>query len=77
MSILATVSFQIASLNVLARSWPPYSTDLNPCDYCLWGYLKDNVYRNNPHTVHEMKRETEAAVIKIIPDILGRVLVNF
>jgi hypothetical protein len=26
--------------------WPPYSPDLNPCDYFLWGYLKDKTFVN-------------------------------
>jgi len=25
-------------------TWPPYSPDINPCDYFLWGYLKDKVF---------------------------------
>ena len=24
--------------------WPPRSPDLTPCDFCLWGYIKDRVY---------------------------------
>ena len=24
--------------------WPPRSPDLNPCDFFLWGYIKDRVY---------------------------------
>jgi hypothetical protein len=27
-------------------SWPPTSLDLNPCDYFLWGLLKDSVSEN-------------------------------
>ena len=27
--------------------WPPRSLDLNPCDFCIWGYLKDLVYRGS------------------------------
>jgi hypothetical protein len=34
------------------------------------------VYRNNPRTVHEMKEETEAAVIEITLDTLDRVVAN-
>lgn len=26
-------------------SWPPRSPDLTPLDYCLWGWLKDEVYK--------------------------------
>ena len=25
------------------KSWSPRSPDLNPCDFCLWGYLKAKV----------------------------------
>jgi len=28
--------------------WPPYSPDLNPCDFYLWGFLKDEVYQTKP-----------------------------
>jgi hypothetical protein len=28
--------------------WPTYSPDLNPCDFFLWGYLKDKVYAQKP-----------------------------
>jgi hypothetical protein len=34
--------------------WPARSPDLNPCDFYLWGNLKDNVYSNNPHTLVEL-----------------------
>jgi hypothetical protein len=39
--------------------WTQYSPDLNPRDYryFLWGFLKDSVYRNNPHSVKEVKGE--------------------
>jgi hypothetical protein len=29
--------------------WPPRSPDLTPCDFFLWGYVKDNAYK--PQTV--------------------------
>ena len=25
--------------------WPPRSPDLTPCDFFLWGYVKDNAYK--------------------------------
>ena len=27
--------------------WPPRSRDLNPLDFCLWGYMKDEIRRKN------------------------------
>jgi hypothetical protein len=32
---------------------------LNPCDYLLWGYLKNSICRNNPHAVDEVEQEIE------------------
>ena len=38
--------------------WPPYSPDLNPCDYYLWGYLKSKVYSDPyPKTTEQLKKE--------------------
>ena len=34
-------------------SWPPCSPDLNPCDYFLWGYLKDKMFSSAPWTEGE------------------------
>ena len=28
--------------------WPPRSPDLTPCDFFLWGYLKDKVFSTGP-----------------------------
>lgn len=42
--------------------WPPRSADLTYCDYYLWGYLKGKVYRNNPHTLEELKAQITRAV---------------
>ena len=40
--------------------WPPYSPDLNPCDFYLWGYLKSKVYTNpTPKTTEELKKTSE------------------
>jgi hypothetical protein len=35
--------------------WPMCLPDLTPCDFYLWGNLKDKVYRTNPHTKEELK----------------------
>lgn len=36
-------------------AWPPYSPDLSPLDFFLWGYTKDRVYKNRPKTINELK----------------------
>ena len=35
--------------------WPPRSLNLSICGFYFWGYLKDKVYSNNPHTIEELK----------------------
>ena len=35
--------------------WPPRSPDLTAPDLCLWGYLKDKVYVNQPRIIQELK----------------------
>jgi len=39
---------------------------INPCDYLLWDYLKDQVYHTNLHTDQELQVETEATAKEII-----------
>uniref|UniRef100_A0A915DSY7 Transposase n=1 Tax=Ditylenchus dipsaci TaxID=166011 RepID=A0A915DSY7_9BILA len=34
--------------------WPPYSPDLTPCDFFLWGYLKSRIYRTQPANLYEL-----------------------
>lgn len=35
--------------------WPPYSPDLSPMDYFLWGRVKDKVYKYKPKDLSELK----------------------
>ncbi|XP_057335141.1 uncharacterized protein LOC130673942 [Microplitis mediator] len=51
--------------------WPPYSPDLNPCDFFLWGYIKDHCYAKNPSTVEELI----AAIQKVVRGITNDMLV--
>jgi hypothetical protein len=48
-----------------------------PCDYFLWGYLKDCMYRTNPHTVQELQAENAAVAEEITGDILRDTADNF
>lgn len=37
--------------------WPPYSPDLTPCDYFLWGHVKDEVYREGvPEDLKQLRK---------------------
>jgi hypothetical protein len=43
----------------------------------LWDFLKDTVYKNNPHTIEELQQEISAAVISVSEEILAAVVQNF
>ena len=54
--------------------WPAPSPDLTPCDYFLWGYVKDNVFvPPQPVSLPDLKNRITAAVGNITPDLLSRV----
>ncbi|PNF41627.1 hypothetical protein B7P43_G07619, partial [Cryptotermes secundus] len=35
---------RVGEVDVALFTWPPRSPDLTPCDFFLWGYIKDRVY---------------------------------
>ena len=54
----ATFKDQIIALDILAFTghgveWPPYSPELNPCDF-LRGYLKDRVFKDAPAALQDL-----------------------
>jgi inhibitor of nuclear factor kappa-B kinase subunit alpha len=67
-----TATYSINALNevfenrlISHRLWPARSPDLNPCDFYLWGNLKDKVYSNNPHTLVEHKQSIRETISSI------------
>ncbi|GFY07999.1 uncharacterized protein TNCV_2580311 [Trichonephila clavipes] len=57
--------------------WPPYSPDLTPCDYFLWGTLKDIVYSKHPATLDELESAICVACESISVETLRNVMANF
>jgi hypothetical protein len=41
----------------LNPEWPPRSPDLTPLDFSIFGWLKDNVYKQQLHTQEELMAE--------------------
>ena len=39
-------TFPNGSVVAAPFNWPPRSPDLTPLDFCLWGLMKSEVYRN-------------------------------
>jgi len=57
--------------------WPPRSPDLNPCDFFLWGYLKQKVYNPLPKTIDQLKTNLEREIKKITRETLNSVFLEF
>jgi len=49
---------------------------MNPCNYFLWGHLKDHVYCTNLHTVQEVQVEIEAVANEVTGDMLHDIVNN-
>ncbi|GFG35962.1 hypothetical protein Cfor_02926, partial [Coptotermes formosanus] len=56
--------------------WPPRSPDLSTCDFYVWGYLKGKVYKSNPHTLDELRKDIRSAVETIGVPVLRTVYPN-
>jgi hypothetical protein len=56
--------------------WPPHSPDLTPCDFYLWGNLKDKVYKTNPHTLEKLRNNICCKISAISGEELQRVNTN-
>jgi hypothetical protein len=41
------------------------SPNLNPCDFYVWGTLKDKVYVNKPHSLQELKENIHQEIFVI------------
>lgn len=60
------------------REWPPRSPDLTPCDFFLWGFVKDKVYRNGlPEDENDLRQQITQAFQEITPQMLRNVRENF
>lgn len=56
--------------------WPPYSPDLTPPDFFLWGYLKDRVYRPRPRNLDQLKENIRREIRTIPLDTFPKVMEN-
>jgi hypothetical protein len=54
--------------------WPPRSPDLTPCDFLLWGYVKDSVFVPPlPWDLPELRRRIITAISRIDREMLRQV----
>ncbi|PSN52878.1 hypothetical protein C0J52_14475 [Blattella germanica] len=46
--------------------WPAFlSPDLTPCDFFLWGWAKDEVYRTKPRTLEQLEARIQYVINNI------------
>lgn len=58
--------------------WPPRSPDLTPCDFFLWGYIKDRVFvPPMPRDLQDLRQRITTAFATIDRDMLKRVWEEF
>ena len=57
--------------------WPARSSNLAPCDFFLWDYLKGEVYKHHPCNLVELKTAIREEIQQITPAMTVRVMGNF
>ncbi|GFY35404.1 uncharacterized protein TNCV_194971 [Trichonephila clavipes] len=57
--------------------WLPWSPDLTPADFWLWGYLKSRVYLSGPSSLSELKDAIHREISSIHPDMLPSAVAGF
>lgn len=65
--------------NNCPQNWPPRSPDLNPCDFFLWGALKDKVYSSRVENRQELWNRIVQNCNQFREDVemMRRVIFNF
>ena len=54
-------------------AWPPRSPDLTPCDFFLWGYIKEKVYQRRPQDYYDLVQFITDAFEELDLQMLKRV----
>lgn len=57
--------------------WPPYSPDLTPCDFFLWGYLKSRIYRTQPEDLNELRRRIFQEFTELPQEMVNRSIESY
>ena len=69
---------RVGKEDLALQFWPPRSPDLTPCDFFLWGFVKEAVYvQSLPTTLDDLKNRITTAVNSVTQDILLRVWNEF
>lgn len=56
--------------------WPARSPDLNPLDFFLWGYCKEEIYKTLPEDIDDLDMRLRHAIWAIEEDVMANVQGN-
>jgi hypothetical protein len=59
------------------NEWSPRSPDLNPCDYFVWGFLKQRVYTPLPKTLEDLRSNFTSEIENIPAQMIKETFLNF
>jgi inhibitor of nuclear factor kappa-B kinase subunit alpha len=62
---------------ISSQEWPPYSPDLNPLDYAIWGILESKACAKPHKTIESLKQALKKAWDEISLETLGKIIDNF
>ena len=54
------------------HEWPARSPDLTPCDFFLWGWAKEEVYRAKPRTMEQLEDRIRNVITNVPHDFLQK-----
>lgn len=57
--------------------WPPYSPDVTPMDFFLWGFVKEYMYQRNPRNRNDCENLIRAAFQQVTVQMLRRTIDSF
>ena len=73
---LRVMSHRFTERHDCGRLWPPHSPDINPCDFFLWGFLKEKGFQRRPQNVAQLR----AHIVKLCrapsEDLCRKVVTN-
>jgi len=56
------------------HEWPARSLDLTPCDFSLWGWAKEEVYRAKSHTLEQLEDRIRKVITNVPHDFLQTIV---
>ena len=55
------------------NEWPSRRPNLTPCEFYLWGYTMEELYKTKPRTLEDLEARIQEALNHIPDDVLQKV----